>query len=855
MTNSRKVTTYILGAVLVFALVLTMAFALVPSNMPTAYAETVEFHLTDGTSFSQGNVSVQGSYGDSDGIYINNYGDNLDISVSGNKAIDSIIATIGYYSSRASLVRGNRGDAPVVSGDGNNGSTYVTINNVNSNTLRLTTIGDYNTVQINHLVVYTTNGAPLTLNINGGDFNGSNSEVYALGKVNTLPTNVTRNGYVFKGWYDNEGLTGNPVTAIPANATGAKSFWAKWAPTITYNLLGGTINGAYQTEYVEGVGATLPTDVTQEGCTFEGWYDNAAFTGDPVTAIGADATGGKTYWAKWSCSVTLHTNGGTISSGNVTQYIVSKGATLPTEITNGELVFVGWYDNAEFNGDIVTTIGTNEAGAREYWAKWVAHLHNYAAEWSHDDTKHWRACTATIGDCDAPVIDQAEHTFAESMDTTAYYACVCGFEDADRKDSFYNTAGTFEIDTNTRQWSYKKQNVTIQVQDLGDNEGSYVSDSKSMTVTVKGNVVIKKITVTVGHVYYGGGDTLASAGSKSGNTFSGINAKTVKFSSTGRMLLKHFSVETTPVNGITYELNGGTINEKIDVDYFDYYFDNQGRTLPTNVTRENYIFQGWYDNENFDGDPITAIPTGVTGNRTVWAKWKPTIIYNTNGGVIEDAEYATEFTPGVGADLPTTVTKDGYSFGGWWDNATFEGDPTAAIGTDVTETQTYWARWYTEGYYFVGSVTDNKVEEEMLLTKNTAETETDEYYIDVRMSASDTFKVIYGTVVYGEEGRKDILYPSGVGNEYVVPANGLYRVFFRPNADGGAGWHENVLYARRLFAEIGTDRYYSLAEAYGAVQAGGTIKLLDDVDLTSAAQLVVTKNVTLDLNGYILDIM
>ena len=455
MTNSRKVTIYILGAVLMFALVLTMAFALVPSNLPTAYAETVEFHLTTGTSFSQGNVSVQGQRHDEDGIYARGDGEYLEISVSGNLAIDNIIATIGCYAGYVNGVRGTHGDAPIVSGDGGNGSTYVTINNVNSNTLRISTTGD--PVQINHLVVTTTNGAPLTLNINGGNFNGSNSQVYALGKVNTLPTNVTKNGYVFKGWYNNAGLTGNPVTTIPANATGAKEFWAKWAPPITYNLFGGTINGAYQTEYVEGVGATLPTNVTKEGCTFEGWYDNAAFTGDPVTAIGTDATAGKTYWAKWSCSVTLHTNGGTINSGNVTQYIVSKGATLPTEITNGELVFVGWYDNAEFNGDIVTTIGTDEAGAKSFWAKWVDHLHNYAAEWSHDETKHWHACTATIGVCDAPVIDEAEHTFAESMDTTAYYACVCGFEDADRKDAFYNTAGTFEIDTNTRQWSYKKQ--------------------------------------------------------------------------------------------------------------------------------------------------------------------------------------------------------------------------------------------------------------------------------------------------------------------------------------------------------------------------------------------------------------
>ena len=43
MTNRmKKTTTFIIGAVLVFALVLAMAFALVPNNAPTAYAETVK---------------------------------------------------------------------------------------------------------------------------------------------------------------------------------------------------------------------------------------------------------------------------------------------------------------------------------------------------------------------------------------------------------------------------------------------------------------------------------------------------------------------------------------------------------------------------------------------------------------------------------------------------------------------------------------------------------------------------------------------------------------------------------------------------------------------------------------------
>ena len=68
---------------------------------------------------------------------------------------------------------------------------------------------------------------------------------------------------------------------------------------MTLNTNGGTINSGNITAYTCGQVTALPTDVTRAGYTFAGWYDNAAFTGSPVTAIGADATGEKAYWAKW----------------------------------------------------------------------------------------------------------------------------------------------------------------------------------------------------------------------------------------------------------------------------------------------------------------------------------------------------------------------------------------------------------------------------------------------------------------------------------------------------------------------------------------------------------------------------
>lgn len=44
----------------------------------------------------------------------------------------------------------------------------------------------------------------------------------------TLDVPPIREGYLFKGWYENNTLTGDPVSTIPQGSRGNKTFWAKW---------------------------------------------------------------------------------------------------------------------------------------------------------------------------------------------------------------------------------------------------------------------------------------------------------------------------------------------------------------------------------------------------------------------------------------------------------------------------------------------------------------------------------------------------------------------------------------------------------------------------------------------------
>ena len=122
-------------------------------------------------------------------------------------------------------------------------------------------------------VQWTAPTYAVTLNTNGGTIaDGKDVTGYTYGVGATLPTDVTRTGYTFKGWYDNENLTGSPVTAIGGAETGNKEYWAKWEInqyTITFDTNGGSEIAPITQDY--GTEITAPADPTRKGYTFKGW--------------------------------------------------------------------------------------------------------------------------------------------------------------------------------------------------------------------------------------------------------------------------------------------------------------------------------------------------------------------------------------------------------------------------------------------------------------------------------------------------------------------------------------------------------------------------------------------------------
>ena len=186
-------------------------------------------------------------------------------------------------------------------------------------------------------VQWTAPTYAVTLNTNGGTINNGNVTGYTYGVGATLPAadDMTYTGHTFKGWYDNEGLAGDPVTAIGGAETGNKEYWAKWETnqyTITFDTNGGSEIAPITQDY--GTKITAPDNPTRKGYTFKGWDKEI-----PETMPAENITV-KAQWEINQYTITFDTNGGS-EIASITQDYGTK-ITAPADPTRKGYTFKGW---------------------------------------------------------------------------------------------------------------------------------------------------------------------------------------------------------------------------------------------------------------------------------------------------------------------------------------------------------------------------------------------------------------------------------------------------------------------------------------------------------------------------------
>ena len=532
----------------------------------------------------------------------------------------------------------------------------------------------------------------IAFNNNGGNIE---DEVipssYTYNNEVELPSEVYKDGYEFLGWYDNPNFYNDPISKIEKGDFGNKIFYAKWLVK-SYDVIfvtnGGTINSGNIAKYTYGVPANLPTDVIRTGYTFAGWCSDEALTSERIDAISINDMGVKTFYAKWtknSYTVTLNPNEGEIRSDNVGSYVYGSAVELPTDIVRLGYKFDGWYTNPSFMGSQVQSILTTDYGDKEFWAKWTVN--------------DYKVILNTNG---GTIVNGEVNSYIYGVGATL-----------PTSKNFVKTGATFG------GW-YADADFTgslvlsIPVNETGDKE--FWAKWIDIDYRITYNVNEGQFDETPNATYKYGGDTVVlPTPTREGYTFGGWFSNS---SYLGSPILKVLPSETGDkefwakwnVNSykVTLNANEGTINSGNVKNYI------YGTTvvLPSDVTKTGYTFDGWYTDEAFSNEAVLAILSTDLGDKTFFAKFTVNtynVILVTNEGVI-NAGNVESYEFGKGATLPTDVTKEGYSFGGWFSNSSYIGGSVSSIaGNDMGDKQ-FWAKWTINEYEVIATAENGTIE-------------------------------------------------------------------------------------------------------------------------------------------------
>lgn len=162
-------------------------------------------------------------------------------------------------------------------------------------------------------------------------------------------------------------------------------------------------------------------------------------------------------------------------------------------------------------------------------------------------------------------------------------------------------------------------------------------------------------------------------------------------------------------HSINYIANGGTIAANAPKAFVS---GDLPITLPV-PTRTGYEFGGWFLSSDFSGAAQTTIPAGTDSNVYVYAKWIKTynITYHLGGGINAE-DNPTEFNERT---LPLTLkapTRDGFTFGGWYQNPAYSGNQMTTIDAGTEKNVSLWAKWnaieYSVSYVLNGGTNSDQ---------------------------------------------------------------------------------------------------------------------------------------------------
>jgi len=146
---------------------------------------------------------------------------------------------------------------------------------------------------------------------------------------------------------------------------------------------------------------------------------------------------------------------------------------------------------------------------------------------------------------------------------------------------------------------------------------------------------------------------------------------------------------------IIYKYGDEVLNNVGPTTYSHNTIQQGAVNLPETVDKAGYTFLGWYDNPELTGDPVTAIPQGSTGDKTIYAKFDRhsyAVNFDTDGG--SEVAGQTVYYRDLASKPAENPTKDDLYFLGWVTEK--NGSVPFDFNQPITGATTIYAKWGAE---------------------------------------------------------------------------------------------------------------------------------------------------------------
>ena len=488
----------------------------------------------------------------------------------------------------------------------------------------------------------------------------------AHGALVHIPAGITKECHVLTAWYTDAGLTHEWATGTQ-QVSQDMELWAKWELkpiTVTFDSKGGTAVPPQSKHCGDKV--TEPSGVTWAGHTLEGWYTDEQLT--PTKKWDFDnntLTEDITLYAKWIAlhTVTFHLNNGETDITETVEDGKFANGPTPTPSKTG-FTFDAWYtDDGAWND------------------KWDLATHPVTA--NVDLYAKWNPITYTItfnanGGSPTPP-SQSKH-YGDKVDAPPDVT-KAGFT----IEGWY----TDEQLTPASKWDFDNSTVTESI----TLYAKWTEDTYTVTFDAKGG----SPTPAPQSKHYGDKVTEPSGVTWAGHTLEGWYADEAytpakKWNFDNSTVTKSITLyaKWVAVHTVTFHLNNG------QPDFIETVEHGKTAKGPQNLAKDCSNFAYW---NTSDGHEWTLDSDPVTEDRELFAIWVPkavTVTFDSKGGT---AVQPQSKLCGDKVDVPSGVTKAGYSLEGWYTDEQLT--PTKKWDFDngtVTESITLYAKWTEDTY-------------------------------------------------------------------------------------------------------------------------------------------------------------